>query len=52
MVYSTRNKLHDGTYIVPEDQWPVFLWKDSRYDPDEPWMGLLCNHLLVKVSNG
>ena len=50
-MYSTKYKLHDGTYIVPADKWPVFMWKDKSYNPDKPWKGLLQSQLLVKVSD-
>jgi hypothetical protein len=41
--------LRDGTFMVPGDQWPIFLWKDFKYDENDPWKGLLRNKLVVKV---
>ena len=32
------------------DQWPTLLYLGT-YDPMDPWNGLLCNNILVKVSN-
>ena len=32
------------------DQWPLFLYADLAYDPDDPWNGLLRNQLLITVS--
>jgi hypothetical protein len=34
---------------VRGDQWPIFLYEDGRFDPEDPWKGLLCNQLLVSV---
>lgn len=50
ILYSTKNKLRDGIYIVPGDQWPMFLWKDGQYNASEPWNGLLRGQLLIKVG--
>ena len=36
--------------IVTGDQWPIFLYRGYKYDPDDPWNGLLCSTLLVSVS--
>ncbi|KAI6006877.1 hypothetical protein EDD15DRAFT_2383856 [Pisolithus albus] len=43
----TRTKLMNGEIQVPGDQWPVFLYADYSYDPEDPWNGLLCSGLLV-----
>ena len=32
------------------DQWNTLLYSGT-YDPMDPWNGLLCNNILVKVSN-
>ncbi|KIK11326.1 hypothetical protein PISMIDRAFT_651995, partial [Pisolithus microcarpus 441] len=34
---------------VPGDQWPVFLYADYSYDPEDPWNGLLWSGLLVSA---
>jgi hypothetical protein len=31
------------------DQWPLFLYADLAYDPDDPWKGLMRNQLLITV---
>jgi hypothetical protein len=34
---------------VPGDQWPIFLYKDYTYDPENPWNGLFRSTLLLSV---
>jgi len=46
----TKTKLMNGQIQVAGDQWPVFLYANYTYDPEDPWNGLLCNGLLVSVS--
>ncbi|RDB18541.1 hypothetical protein Hypma_000280 [Hypsizygus marmoreus] len=41
------DKLRSGEMIVRGDQWPVFLYPDMMYDPDDPWQGLLRSPLLA-----
>ena len=31
------------------DQWPLFLYADYHYDPEDPWNGLFRSALLVCV---
>ena len=50
MTFSTRTKLENGELQVAGDQWPVFLYADYMYDPEDPWNGLLRSGLLVSVS--
>ena len=45
-----RDKLQNSTYLVPADQWPIFMWKDYKYDEGDPWKGLLRSKILVKVK--
>ena len=45
-----RRKLANGEIEVSGDQWPLLLYEDQRYDPDEPWDGLFRCKLLVSVS--
>ncbi|KAF8233407.1 hypothetical protein L208DRAFT_1557083 [Tricholoma matsutake] len=42
-----KAKLKSGEMYVRGDQWPVFLYDDNKFDPENPWKGLLCNHILV-----
>jgi hypothetical protein len=45
-----KEQLRNGTYMVPGDQWPVFIYKDCKYDPENPWDGLLRSVILVSVG--
>lgn len=45
-----RAKLVSGAMAVPGDQWPMLLYADQKYDPDDPWNGLFRSQLLVWVS--
>lgn len=44
-----KQNLRSGNYIVPGDQWPIFLYKDQLYDRQDPWRGLLRNTVLVSA---
>ena len=46
----TKAKLVNGQIQVAGDQWPVFLYANYMYDPEDPWNGLLRSGLLVSVS--
>jgi hypothetical protein len=35
---------------VSGDQWPMLLYADQEYDPEDPWNGLFRSRLLVWVS--
>lgn len=48
--FSVRKKLANGDIGVSGDQWPLLLYEDQKYDPDEPWDGLFRCKLLVSVS--
>ncbi|KIK34358.1 hypothetical protein CY34DRAFT_98146 [Suillus luteus UH-Slu-Lm8-n1] len=43
----TKAKLQSGEIVVTGDQWPLFLYADYHYDPEDPWNGLLRSALLV-----
>ena len=43
-------KLMNGQIQVVGDQWPVFLYANYTYHPEDPWNGLLCSGLLISVS--
>ncbi|KAI6018636.1 hypothetical protein BKA83DRAFT_4464947 [Pisolithus microcarpus] len=44
------NHEHTGALLCPAgDQWPVFLYADYSYDPEDPWNGLLQSGLLVSA---
>jgi hypothetical protein len=35
---------------VSGDQWPMFVYANLKYDPDDPWNGLFRNQILVWVG--
>ncbi|KAG2156444.1 uncharacterized protein EDB93DRAFT_1238791 [Suillus bovinus] len=43
----TKTKLRSGEIIVTGDQWPLFLYADYHYNPEDPWNGLFQSALLV-----
>ncbi|KAG1902986.1 uncharacterized protein F5891DRAFT_1127521 [Suillus fuscotomentosus] len=45
----TKTKLRNGEIIVTGDQWPLFLYTDYHYDPEDPWNGLLRSALLSQA---
>jgi hypothetical protein len=45
-----KKKLRSAEIIVPGDQWPILLYQDYAYDPEDPWKGLLRSAILVSVS--
>jgi hypothetical protein len=45
-----RTKLASGEMAVSGDQWPMLVYANSKYDPDDPWSGLFRNHILVWVG--
>ncbi|EGO01387.1 hypothetical protein SERLA73DRAFT_121668 [Serpula lacrymans var. lacrymans S7.3] len=42
-----KTSLKDGSLIIPGDQWPNFIYKDYKYDSDNPWIGAFQSSLLV-----
>jgi hypothetical protein len=46
-----RKKLSNGEIAVKGDQWPMLLYADQEFDPDEPWSGLFRNKYLVWASH-
>jgi hypothetical protein len=49
IIYRIKEKLRSGEMAIPGDQWPVFLYRDYRYDAEDPWAGLLRSSLLIMV---
>ncbi|KAG0708538.1 hypothetical protein DFH29DRAFT_979255 [Suillus ampliporus] len=43
----TKQKLQSGEIAVRGDQWPLFVYANEAYDPEDPWNGLLRSCLLV-----
>ncbi|KAH6893807.1 hypothetical protein BKA70DRAFT_1118757, partial [Coprinopsis sp. MPI-PUGE-AT-0042] len=44
-----RNGLRSAQLVPTGDQWPLFLFLDHSYDPEDPWNGLLRGPLLIKA---
>jgi len=44
-----REQLENNEMTVAGDQWPLLLYADCKYDPEDPWDGLFRNKLLVWV---
>ncbi|KAF8224076.1 hypothetical protein L208DRAFT_1161718, partial [Tricholoma matsutake] len=42
-----KAQLHSSDITVPGDQWPILLYKEHKYDPEDPWDGLLRSAILV-----
>ena len=45
-----KKQLRSGEFIVAGDQWPLLVYRDHVYDPENPWNGLFRSVLLVSVS--
>ncbi|TEB23232.1 hypothetical protein FA13DRAFT_1640163 [Coprinellus micaceus] len=43
----TRKGLRNGDIAVSGDSWPIFLYNDHVFNPENPWEGLLQGKLLV-----
>ncbi|KAH6899085.1 hypothetical protein BKA70DRAFT_1231024 [Coprinopsis sp. MPI-PUGE-AT-0042] len=48
---SIREDLRSGQLVPSGEQWPLFLYQDHKYDPQDPWRGLLRGPLLIKASS-
>jgi hypothetical protein len=49
--FSVRTKLASGELIVCGDQWPMLVYANQEYDPEDPWNGLFRSQLLIWVSS-
>lgn len=47
---SVKKGLQSGELAVSGDQWPLFLFANYKFQPEEPWDGLFRSNLLVCVS--
>ena len=45
-----HEKLSSGEMTVRGDQWPLLLYTNQEYDPEDPWEGLFRSQLLIWVS--
>ena len=46
-----REGLKNDEITVAGDQWPLLVYADCAYDPEEPWEGLFRNKLLLWVRH-
>ncbi|RDB24406.1 hypothetical protein Hypma_008496 [Hypsizygus marmoreus] len=44
-----RRQLKEDLLVPSGDSWPILLYADFVYDPDDPWKGLFRSSLLVKA---
>jgi hypothetical protein len=44
-----RSSLKKKELSVPGNHWPIFLYRNEDYDPEEPWRGFCRSKLLVSV---
>ena len=47
--FRVREQLSSGELSVRGDQWPMLVYVDQEYDPQEPWEGLFRSQILVWV---
>ena len=45
-----RAKLCSGELVVRGDQWPLLVYTNQEFDPEDPWNGLFRSRLLVWVA--
>ncbi|KAG1854296.1 hypothetical protein F4604DRAFT_1883352 [Suillus subluteus] len=45
----TKQNLQSGVISISGDQWPLLLYANKAYDPDDPWNGLLRTRLLINA---
>jgi hypothetical protein len=45
-----QRQLREKDLVVSGTSWPIFLYKEEKFNEDEPWVGLFRSKLLVKVS--
>lgn len=44
-----RTRLRSGEEYMAGDVWPIFLYANCKYHPENPWEGFLKNVLLIKA---
>ncbi|TFK17856.1 hypothetical protein FA15DRAFT_604312 [Coprinopsis marcescibilis] len=45
---SQQEALRSGACIIEGNYWPLFVYKDYKYQPKKPWKGLFRSWILVK----
>jgi len=43
--------LSSGELVVRGDQWPLLVYANQEFDPEDPWNGLFRSRLLVWVAH-
>ncbi|KAJ3512490.1 hypothetical protein NMY22_g15318 [Coprinellus aureogranulatus] len=43
-----KAQLQSKELTITGSDWPIFVYRDEKYDPDSPWKGLFRNEILVK----
>jgi hypothetical protein len=51
IVFRVKEKLRSGELTITGDEWPLFLYHDYVFDPEDPWNGLFYSSILVKVCD-
>ena len=46
-----RAKLSSGELAVRGDQWPLLVYANQEFDPEDPWNGLFRSRLLIWVGH-
>ena len=44
-----RKKLKSGEIATSGEQWPMFLYRNHKFNPENPWDGLMQGQLLVNI---
>ncbi|TEB26762.1 hypothetical protein FA13DRAFT_1635613, partial [Coprinellus micaceus] len=47
---SIRQQLRDKVITISGSHWPIFVYQNEKYDPEQPWKGLFRGRLLVLAS--
>ena len=47
--FSVHEKFSSGEMPVCGDQWPMLVYADQEYDPQDPWEGLFRSRILAWV---
>ena len=45
-----RAQLSSGELVVRGDQWPLLMYANQEFDPEDPWNGLFRSRFLVWVA--
>jgi hypothetical protein len=48
--FRVREQLRSGEFVIAGDHWPLLVYRDCVYDPENPWSGLFHSVILVSVG--